>query len=130
MHFIIEFCVLQFLQRSSLLFVPSVGPGYIDTRVRACNGQTTRHRRKGEYYKMAWRTASSLLPKFISITSFNEWHEGTQIETSIPKTIKDKDNASFSYLSYEPDPPDVYLTMTKTLIQDYLHSMNLNKTIT
>ena len=111
------------------MFVPSVGPGYIDTRVRAWNGQTTRHRRKGEYYKLAWRTATSLLPKFVSITSFNEWHEGTQIETSIPKTIKDKDNASFSYLSYEPDPPDVYLTMTKTLVQDYLQSLNLNKTV-
>ena len=109
---------------ASLLFVPSVGPGYIDTRVRAWNGQTTRHRRKGEYYKLAWRTATSLLPKFVSITSFNEWHEGTQIEESIPKTIKGEDITSFTYLSYEPDPSDVYLTMTRTLIKDFLESRN------
>jgi glycoprotein endo-alpha-1,2-mannosidase len=119
-----------FTQRSSLIFIPSVGPGYIDTRVRAWNGLTTRHRRKGDYYKLAWRTATSLMPKFVSITSFNEWHEGTQIETAIPKTAKDRDNINFTYLSYEPDPPDVYLTLTRTLIEDYEQYKNLNKTIT
>ena len=106
------------------MFVPSVGPGYIDTRVRAWNGQTTRHRRKGDYYRLAWRTATALLPKVVSITSFNEWHEGTQIEAAIPKTIKD-----FTYLSYEPDPPDMYLTLTRTLIDNFIQSQNLNKTI-
>ena len=109
--------------------MPSVGPGYIDTRVRAWNGQTTRHRRRGDYYKLAWRTATSVLPKFVSITSFNEWHEGTQIETAIPKTIKDDNGANFSYLSYEPDPPDMYLTLTRALIGDFLQSQNLNNTI-
>ena len=116
-------------QRSSLLFVPSVGPGYIDTRVRAWNGQTTRHRRKGEYYKLAWRTATSLLPKFVSVTSFNEWHEGTQIETAIPKIIRDNDNVKYNYLSYEPDPPDAYLTLTRSLISDFLQSKSVNETI-
>ena len=120
---------IPFTQRSSLIFVPSVGPGYIDTRVRPWNGQTTRHRRKGDYYKLAWRTATSLMPKFVSITSFNEWHEGTQIETAIPKTSNNGDATNFTYLSYEPDPPDMYLTLTRTLIEDYVQSQNLNKTI-
>ena len=97
--------------------------------VWAWNGQTTRHRRKGEYYKLAWRTATSLLPKFVSVTSFNEWHEGTQIETAIPKITKDNDNVNYNYLSYEPDPPDAYLTLTRSLISDFLQSKSVNETI-
>ena len=69
------------------------------------------------------------MPNFVSITSFNEWHEGTQIEAAIPKTTTDKDNVPFTYLSYEPDPPDMYLTLTRTLIEDYMESKNLNKTV-
>ena len=108
------------MQRSSLLFVPSVGPGYIDTRVRPWNEQTTRNRRNGEYYNSAWRTAISVLPNMVSITSFNEWHEGTQIEAAIPKTIKD-----FSYLSYDPNPPDMYLTLTGNWVDEFVKSKNL-----
>ena len=59
----------------------------------------------------------------VSITSFNEWHEGTQIEPAIPNAITD-----FTYLSYEPDSPDIYLTLTRTWVDQFVQFKNLNKT--
>ena len=43
----------SFARKSSLLFVPSVGPGYVDTRVRAWNSRNTKARRAGKYYEQA-----------------------------------------------------------------------------
>lgn len=42
-----KFCV-----KNNLLFVPSVGPGYNDTRIRIWNSKNTRERQNGEYYKV------------------------------------------------------------------------------
>ena len=69
-------------------FVPSVGPGYVDTSVRPWNGQATRRRRGGQYYEAMWEAALSSNgnkepPVGVSVTSFNEWHEGTQIEPAM-----------------------------------------------
>ena len=49
----------------ALLFVPSIGPGYADTRIRPWNGKNTANRREGGYYEAGWRAAS-----------FNEWGGG------------------------------------------------------
>ena len=64
----------------SLLFVPSVSPGYNDTRIRPWNVATTRGRRGGRTYAANWRAALAVKPAAIGITSWNEWGEGTQIE--------------------------------------------------
>jgi len=98
----------DYAYKNSLMFVPSVGPGYVDTRVRPWNARNTRDRRKGLYYETAWRTALSTSAKFISITSFNEWHEGTQIEPAIPYSYP-----GYEYESYYPRNPNFYLEMTK-----------------
>jgi glycoprotein endo-alpha-1,2-mannosidase len=37
----------QFAHESKMIFIPSVGPGYIDTRIRPWNGKTTRDRAGG-----------------------------------------------------------------------------------
>jgi hypothetical protein len=54
--------------------------GYSDARVRPWNQRNTKDRRGGQYYRESWSAAAALNPSFISITSWNEWHEGTQIE--------------------------------------------------
>ena len=54
--------------------------GYSDSRVRPWNQRNTKDRRGGQYYRESWSAAAALNPSFISITSWNEWHEGTQIE--------------------------------------------------
>ncbi|KAK5650841.1 hypothetical protein RI129_001870 [Pyrocoelia pectoralis] len=98
----------KFANQNRLIFIPSVGPGYEDTQVRPWNAKNIRHRREGQYYDVAWRTAINCNVRYISITSFNEWHEGTQIEPAIPKRT-----ASFTYVDYEPNGSHFYLNLTK-----------------
>ena len=69
-----------YLEAYKMDFIPSVGPGYEDTAVRPWNKVHTQKRENGDYYSVYFQKAISLRPKFITVTSFNEWHEGTQIE--------------------------------------------------
>ncbi len=89
------------------IFIPCVGPGYIDTRIRPWNGKTTRDRENGKYYDRMFREAIGSQAPFIGITSFNEWHEGTQIEPAVPFHCDE-----FDYLDYRPLEPGYYLKRT------------------
>lgn len=100
-----------------MFFIPSVGPGYIDTRIRPWNGGNTRDREHGKYYETMWNSAISSNVDYVAITSFNEWHEGTQIEPAIPKV---SDDGNFTYLDYSPQPSDFYLTETRRHITDFV----------
>ncbi|CAD5205649.1 unnamed protein product [Bursaphelenchus okinawaensis] len=102
-------------KENRLLFVPSVGPGYDDIRVRPWNGVNTRARDGGKYYVEHFEAAHTAKPDIVSITSFNEWHEGTQIEPAIPFT--DKGN-EYTYLQYEKGP-EMYLQLTNEMIRKY-----------
>lgn len=65
-------------RRLGLLCAPSVGPGY-DAR-RATSDLRVRSRRDGARYDAMWRGALRASADLVTITSYNEWHEGTQIE--------------------------------------------------
>jgi glycoprotein endo-alpha-1,2-mannosidase len=65
-------------RRLGLLCAPSVGPGY-DAR-RATGDTRVRSRRGGATYDSMWRGAVRARADLVTITSYNEWHEGTQIE--------------------------------------------------
>ncbi|HUQ23613.1 MAG TPA: hypothetical protein VM049_11440 [Gaiellaceae bacterium] len=65
-----------------LLCAPSVGPGY-DAR-RATGDVRVRPRRNGATYDSMWDGAVRARADLITITSYNEWHEGTQIEPARP----------------------------------------------
>ena len=65
-------------RRLRLLCAPSVGPGY-DAR-RATGDTRVRSRRDGATYDGMWRGAIRSRPDVVTVTSYNEWHEGTQIE--------------------------------------------------
>jgi glycoprotein endo-alpha-1,2-mannosidase len=92
-----------------------VGPGYEDTRIRPWNEKTTRDRDRGQYYEKMFAHAVKTNADFIGITSFNEWHEGTQIEPAVPKEIP-----SFTYVDYGKDTdPLFYIRKTKELIDKY-----------
>jgi len=93
--------------KNGLLFIPCVGPGYIDSRVRPWNNVNTRDREDGKYYDRMFDAAIKSNAKFIGVTSFNEWHEGTQIEPAIPFDIPE-----FDYLDYGSLGPDYYLDRT------------------
>ena len=146
---------------NNLLFVPSVGPGYDDTRIRPWNARNRKNRENGEYYRSFWKVINHLnrnfnsrlnedqskndilnnvndemkdksninnddnidaLPfEYVSITSFNEWHEGTQIEESIAKT---SDNG-FKYSDFENEGgSDAYMKMTHELANNFIQFVN------
>merc|ERR1712179_638473 len=116
-----------FAFRNSLIFVPSVGPGYVDTRIRPWNSVNTRERQHGIYYDMAWKSALALAPKLVSVTSFNEWHEGTQIEPAVPKSIFLPPNGTeYSYKNYEPENPEFYLLRTSHWVKKYCKDSDAN----
>ncbi|XP_045196248.2 glycoprotein endo-alpha-1,2-mannosidase-like [Mercenaria mercenaria] len=106
----------QLAQSKGLLFIPSVGPGYIDTEVRPWNGANTRKRLDGKYYNEAFASALSVKPSMVSITSFNEWHEGTQIEPAVSKKIKMR-----RYEDYGSKGPNFYLDLTKAWVDKIMH---------
>ena len=106
----------EYAEEHNLIFIPCVGPGYIDTRIRPWNEKNTRERDDGQYYERMFIKAVNAKADFIGITSFNEWHEGTQIEPAIPKTIP-----SFTYENYgEETDPVFYIKKTKELIRKYV----------
>jgi hypothetical protein len=78
-------------RKLGLLCAPSVGPGY-DAR-RATPDRRVRPRRNGARYDDMWRGAVRARADLVTITSYNEWHEGTQIE---PAKAKGR-----GYLSYD-----------------------------
>ena len=63
------------------LFIATVMPGYDDTEIRSPGYVVDRQ--NGSYYNLSWSTAKSSSPDGYIITSFNEWHEGTEIEPSL-----------------------------------------------
>ncbi|MGH2996778.1 MAG: alpha-mannosidase [Gaiellaceae bacterium] len=65
-------------RRKALLCAPSVGPGY-DAR-RAVADARVKPRRDGATYDSMWKAAVGAGADAVTITSYNEWHEGSQIE--------------------------------------------------
>jgi glycoprotein endo-alpha-1,2-mannosidase len=78
-----------------LLCAPSVGPGY-DAR-RGSGDPKLKPRRNGATYDRMWRAAIAAGADRVTITSYNEWHEGTQIEpAALPRR-----RGQYRYLSYD-----------------------------
>lgn len=58
----------------------TVIPGYDDTKIR--NPGINTQRFNGDSYRQQWETALKMNPHWVLVTSFNEWHEGSEIEPS------------------------------------------------
>lgn len=78
-----------------LLCAPSVGPGY-DAR-RGSGDPVVKWRRNGVLYDAMWRSAVAAHADRVTITSYNEWHEGTQIEPAAPSGR----HGAYRYFSYD-----------------------------
>jgi competence/damage-inducible protein CinA-like protein len=107
----------EWAQQNNKLFIPSVGPGYVDLRIRPWNNVNTRDRRNSAYYDREFAAAIAVRPQIVSITSFNEWHEGTQIEPAVPKQIP-----GFKYRDYTPHSPEYYLDRTGYWVRRFVNS--------
>ena len=104
-----------------LVCAPSVAPGYIATR--ATGDTRVKPRNGGATYDAMWQGALGANPGMITITSYNEWHEGSQIE---PDQDFTDPLDGFTYQSYDYDygappqtAPGVYLTRTAFWIGRY-----------
>lgn len=59
----------------------TVIPGYDVTKIR--NPGLKVERLDGDLYRKMWELAIKLNPDWVLISSFNEWHEGSEIDTSL-----------------------------------------------
>lgn len=114
----------RFAHAHDLLFIPCVGPGYNDSRIRPWNAAATRDREGGARYTRLWREAIDAGGDVIAVTSYNEWGEGTQIEpASLQSDLHQKGYAQHEdYGSFTA--PSLYMDLTKqmaTLLQTSHH---------
>lgn len=121
----------KFADSYHLMFVPTIGPGYYDRKKYSRNANQNhgisnikRYRSNGQYFDVAWRTALKNNAQIITINSYNNWVDGTQIEAAIPV---------FGFRDYLPGPPEKYLDLTQAWIEEYvkykLNSIKLGKKI-
>ena len=74
---------------------------------RRRNAHNTKDREKGKYYRRMWEAAIQHEADMVSITSYNEWGEGTQIEPAVRKTgYEDPGDDPNSYLQLTADYAD------------------------
>ena len=109
--------LVAWAREKDLLFIPSVGPGYSDLRIRPWNNINQRERNEGQYFDCMFAKAVEANPAIIAITSFNEWHEGTQIEPAMPFAAR-----QFTYLDYQPLASDEYLNLTASWRSQWIGS--------
>lgn len=62
-------------------------PGYDDTKIRTPGIRADRY--GGEVYRKQWEAALRLNPDWVLVTSFNEWHEGSEIEPSVEHGMRE-----------------------------------------
>jgi glycoprotein endo-alpha-1,2-mannosidase len=61
----------------------TVIPGYDDRAISRPRPRPVTFRYGGETYKTLWRAAIRAAPDWVLITSWNEWHEGSELEPSV-----------------------------------------------
>jgi hypothetical protein len=96
-----------------LICSPSVAPGF-DNSQAVATGLIVVDRAAGARYDAMWQAAVAARPTWVSVTSFNEWHESTQIEPA-----SDFQGGTRTYAGYEgafgtsvADAPNAYLART------------------
>ena len=110
-----------------MVWAPSVAPGYDDDRAVPGNTTPTVDRANGAAYDKEWTNAITPSlggnPNWVSITSFNEWHEGSQIE---PATATPP--AGYGYLTYSgaygltgSASQNAYLDRTRYWVSQFTH---------
>jgi len=123
----------QFAEQNNMLFIPSVGPGYVDTRIRPWNHVNQRSRQNGKYYEDMYSMALQNVGgsnangksygkdehtrRVISITSYNEWHEGTIIEPAAYG--KSNKKGDYTYESFGENPY-YYLELTAKYVDKFV----------
>jgi glycoprotein endo-alpha-1,2-mannosidase len=100
------------------LYIPSVIPGNSARRV-GYPENTYVARQDGATFNEQWTAAlgTGVEPAMVTVTSFNEWHEGSMIE---PPAIGANDGKGYDYADFGSLPPEGYLNLTHEWIDKYL----------
>ena len=96
---------------------PSVAPGYVAWRAKPSD-QRVVSRDAGSRYDNQWADATQIGADIITITSYNEWHEGTEIEPATHHCGSDSYCTSgfdFSYGLTGPAAETAYVNRTRVL---------------
>jgi hypothetical protein len=80
-----------------LVCAPVAAPGFITVRASGGTARYGASRDGGRTYDRRWMGDVGARPDLVAITSYNEWHEGTQIEPAVPKCLP----GGFCYLNYD-----------------------------
>lgn len=100
------------------LYVPSVIPGFSAKRI-GYPADTYVPRNDGATFNDQWTAAlgTGVEPALMTVTSFNEWHEGSMIE---PAAVGANDGRGNNYADFGSLPPEGYLDLTREWIGKYL----------
>ena len=101
-------------------YVPSVIPGFSARRI-GYPQDTWVPRNDGATYDDQWTSAlgTGVEPAMVAITSFNEWHEGTQIE---PAEVGALNSRGEPYADYGVLSPTGYLAKTQEWVDLFLNT--------
>jgi len=78
--------VVQMAKDRGKIACVTVIPGYDDTKIRKPGLRVERH--DGQTYGALWEEAIAAGPDWVLVTSWNEWHEGSEIEPSYEDSEK------------------------------------------
>jgi len=100
------------------LYIPSIIPGFSAARVKYSSDSYV-PRLDGTAYNEQWTSAlgTGVQPAMVTVTSFNEWHEGTMIE---PPAVGADNGRGYSYADFGSLPPDGYLNLTRHWVEKFL----------
>ena len=100
------------------LYFPSVIPGNSAERV-GYPADTLIPRQDGATYAEQWTAAlgTGVPPEMVTVTSFNEWHEGSMIE---PPALGADNGRGYTYKDFGKLPPEGYLDLTRQWVDKFL----------
>lgn len=100
-------------------YIAGINPGFSAKRIGG-ETWTDTPRRDGETYQDRWERMFEVgvEPALVAVTTFNEWHEGTQIEPAVPGM--NRQVTTYPYLDYEPLAPEAYLDLTREWSEVFL----------
>jgi glycoprotein endo-alpha-1,2-mannosidase len=102
------------------LYIPSVIPGFSAVRIGYAS-DTFVPRQDGQTYSDQWNAAltTAIQPVMVTVTSFNEWHEGSMIE---PPAVGVELGSGKFYADFGALPPESYLDQTRQWVDTFLAS--------
>lgn len=100
-------------------YIPGINPGFSAIKINYEDWVNT-PRRDGATYDDRWERmfAAGVEPAIVAITTFNEWHEGTQIEPAAPDMARPNGDP---YLDFSPLEPEAYLDMTRQWVETFFN---------